>query len=66
MPLAVAAEGTFRKPAWLDSHGATALMILGAIAVIAGFLGVSFSNDATEEANAESQPTETEVSGSSM
>ena len=43
VPMAVAAEGCFGKPAWLQSHSSAALMILGAIAVFSGFLGVSLS-----------------------
>ncbi|DBA88033.1 TPA: hypothetical protein ACH3X1_005014 [Trebouxia sp. C0004] len=44
VPLAVAAEGIFGTPEWLHSHGSAAFMILGAIAVLMGFMGVSLSH----------------------
>ena len=44
VPMAVAAEGVFGSPEWLHSHTSAALMMLGAIAVLVGFMGVSLSN----------------------
>ena len=48
VPLAVMAEGAFLQPAWLHDHGSAALMILGALAVILGFLGVTVSQPAED------------------
>ena len=42
--MAVAAEGIFGTPEWLHSHASAAFMILGAIAVLVGFMGVSLSH----------------------
>lgn len=42
--MAVAAEGIFGTPAWLHSHASAAFMMLGAIAVLVGFMGVSLSH----------------------
>jgi len=42
--MAVAAEGIFGRPEWLHSHGSAAFMMLGAIAVLVGFMGVSLSH----------------------
>ncbi|KAL0027142.1 hypothetical protein WJX79_010145 [Trebouxia sp. C0005] len=44
VPMAVAAEGIFGTPEWLHSHASAAFMILGAIAVLVGFMGVSLSH----------------------
>lgn len=41
VPFAVLAEASFTQPAWLSHHGSTALMVVGAVAVILGFLGVT-------------------------
>ena len=41
VPFAVLAEATFTEPAWLSHHGSTTLMVVGAVAVILGFLGVT-------------------------
>ena len=42
--MAVAAEGIFGTPEWLHSHTSAAFMMLGAIAVLVGFMGVSLSH----------------------
>lgn len=41
VPFAVLAEASFTQPAWLSHQGSTALMVVGAVAVILGFLGVT-------------------------
>ena len=41
VPFAVLAEASFSQPAWLSHHGSTALMVVGAVAVLLGFLGVT-------------------------
>lgn len=65
--MAVAAEGTFGKPEWLHSHASAALMILGAIAVLVGFLGVSLSpSSETQLAARDTQPVNAEMSASSL
>ena len=43
VPLAFLTEACFNQPAWLSSPGSTALMVLGALAVILGFLGVTIN-----------------------
>ena len=48
IPLAVLAEGSFQQPGWLHNHGSAALMILGALAVILGFLGVTVGTASLE------------------
>ncbi len=63
VPMAVAAEGSFGKPASLHSRGSAALMIFGAIAVIVGFLGVSLDpSSSTAQAADDAQSVETEMS----
>ena len=46
--MAIIAEGSFHQPGWLHSRGSATLMVLGALAVILGFLGVTLSPAATE------------------
>ena len=41
VPLAVFLDLIYTHPAWLQSAAAAALMIVGAILVLAGFLGVA-------------------------
>ena len=46
IPLAVVVEMLLRSPPWLRSPSSAVLILLGALAVIAGFLGVTLTGQA--------------------
>lgn len=47
IPLAVVAEMLLKSPPWLRSASSAVLILLGALAVIAGFLGVTLTGQTT-------------------
>ena len=47
IPLAVVAEMLLRSPPWLRSPSSAVLILVGALAVIAGFLGVTLTGQTT-------------------
>ena len=47
IPLAVVAEMLLRSPPWLRSPSSAVLILIGALAVIAGFLGVTLTGQTT-------------------
>ena len=50
VPLAVAADVIFTRPRWMQSAGSAVLTLLGGAVVLAGFVGISLGDAASQAA----------------